>query len=146
MKLVQLISNDGFEMVYGFPLWWAMSMLKNWLLVSWAYATISYSLAEHTQKLVTRWISMRENWLLAGRASAKIILAHPCSPRSPVPLSFWVYQSFRAKGDIIQYDNTLCFKPKKSDYQCTFKRVYLTKVCREWQLTNLFSTMFSLIL
>ncbi len=37
------------------------SMRKNWLLVSWACAKLhGYSLAEHAQKLVTCWLSIRE--------------------------------------------------------------------------------------
>ncbi len=53
--------------------------------------------AEHAQKLITRWLSMRENWLLASWAYEKIILAHhvhfksfpslPLFTHSSVPLS-----------------------------------------------------------
>jgi hypothetical protein len=36
-------------------------MRKNRLLVNWACIKICYSLADHMQKFVTRWLSMREN-------------------------------------------------------------------------------------
>ncbi len=42
------------------------------VLVGWACAKIGYSLAEHEQKLVTRCLSMRGNWLLVGWACSKI--------------------------------------------------------------------------
>jgi hypothetical protein len=32
------------------------------------HAKIDYLLAEHLQKLVTRWLSMRKNWLIVGGA------------------------------------------------------------------------------
>ncbi len=34
----------------------------------WAYAKTGYSLAEHAQRLLSRWLSMLENWLLIGWA------------------------------------------------------------------------------
>jgi hypothetical protein len=39
-------------------------MLLKWFMVS------PYD--EHAQKLVTRWLSIRNNWLLVGRAFTKI--------------------------------------------------------------------------
>jgi hypothetical protein len=55
----QHILNVNIEMGSDFPLCWAC--LK-----------IGYSLAEHARKLVTRWLSMRENRLLVCWACAKI--------------------------------------------------------------------------
>jgi hypothetical protein len=55
----QHILNDVFEMGSDFLLYWAC-------------AIIGYLLAEHAWKLVTRWLSMRRNWLLFGWASAEI--------------------------------------------------------------------------
>jgi len=53
------IFNDNSEMGWDFP-------------VCWAYAEIGYSLAEHTPKSVTRWLSIRRNRLLVGWAYAEI--------------------------------------------------------------------------
>ncbi len=55
----QHTSNGDFEMGCDFPL-------------CWACMKIGYSLAERGQKLVTRRLSMRENWLLDVWAYAKI--------------------------------------------------------------------------
>jgi len=83
---VLFIFNDGFKMGCNFPLisCWP-SMRKNWLLVSWACAKLhGYSLAEHAQKLVTCWLSIRE--IISVQHN---ILRVPCVlfPLSPVPLS-----------------------------------------------------------
>jgi hypothetical protein len=40
---------------------------RNWLLFGWAWAIIGYSLAELARILVTPWLSMHENWLLAHK-------------------------------------------------------------------------------
>jgi hypothetical protein len=50
-------------------------MLFKWVVISpfcWACTKIGYSLVEQAWKLVTRWLSMRENCLLVGWAWAKI--------------------------------------------------------------------------
>ncbi len=49
-----------------------LSKRKNWLLVGLACVEIGYSLAEHTRKLVTLWLSIGRNWLLVGWAYAEI--------------------------------------------------------------------------
>ncbi len=56
-----------------------LSMRGNWLLVGLACAETGYSLAGHTQKLVTRWLSIQENSVL-------LVLNH-VFPLSSVPLS-----------------------------------------------------------
>ncbi len=55
----QHIFNDVFEMGSNF-------------LLCLACAKIVYLLAKHAWKLVTCWLSMRENWLLFGWAHAEI--------------------------------------------------------------------------
>ncbi len=55
----QPILNDDSEMGCDMPL-------------CWAYAEIGSSLAEHTRKLVTRWLSIRGNWLIVCWACAEI--------------------------------------------------------------------------
>ncbi len=65
-------------------------MHENWLLVDWACMKIDYLLAEHGQKLVTRWLSISGNWLLVGWAYGEIrfywylTMFFPLSP-FPVP-------------------------------------------------------------
>jgi hypothetical protein len=61
------------------------------------WAKTAFSLTEPAQKLVTRWLSMRKIWLLAGWVYTKIISAHhmhfqsfssvPPVTRSSVPFS-----------------------------------------------------------
>ncbi len=57
-----------------------LSMCENYLLVGWAWAETGYSLAEHTRKLVTRWLSICGNLFL-------LVLNHvfPCHTL-PCPL------------------------------------------------------------
>jgi hypothetical protein len=68
----QHILNVNIEMGYDFPLGWACSKIV-YSLAEHA-RKICYMLAEHAWKLVIRLLSMRENWLLASLAYAKIIL------------------------------------------------------------------------
>ncbi len=56
-------------------------MRGNWLLLGWACAEIGYFLAEHTRKLVTRWLSIRGNSFL-------LVLNHVFSPFIPSPVPF----------------------------------------------------------
>jgi hypothetical protein len=56
---VQYILNDDIEMGCDFLLWGAC-------------AKIGFLLVEHARKLVSCWLSMRENWLLVSCACAKI--------------------------------------------------------------------------
>ncbi len=56
---VQHILNVNFEMGWDFPLCWGCTKIGN-------------SLAEHARKLVTHWLSIRENWLLFGWGCTKI--------------------------------------------------------------------------
>ncbi len=85
---VLFIFNDGFKICCNFPLiscWPSMS--KNWLLVSWACAKLhGYSLAEHAQKLVTCWLSIRENHFGATQNFQRSVFC-VLFPLSPVPLS-----------------------------------------------------------
>jgi hypothetical protein len=64
--------NDEMRSSYAQP---AMKFIPGMLSIFWMmflkWVVIS-SYAEHAWKLVTRWLSMRGNWLLVGWASAEI--------------------------------------------------------------------------
>ncbi len=62
--------------------------------VCWACAKIGCSLDEHPQKLVTRWLSMRKNWLLVGWAYTKI--GYSLAEQAQILVSRWL--SMRKTG------------------------------------------------
>ena len=62
--------------------------------VCWAYAEIGYSLAEHTRKSVTRWLSIRGNCLLVGWAYAEINFVHTQLSRSLIRVFIRTVQCF----------------------------------------------------
>ncbi len=67
-KIVSALAQPAIK---SFRLWPAYFQWFSYFSLCWAYAKIGYSLATHSQILLSRWLSMNENWLIVGLACAK---------------------------------------------------------------------------